>query len=140
MPEGARHVQFQPLPEAQGMRYYSGIATRQRLVVGDAATWANVWEQIVGTLRPVPPVPAIDFPSKLVIVAAMGTRATGGYSIDVEDVSLMADDASISIKEESPGSGCIVTEALTAPVAVVVVPRFAGQASFLEHASQRACQ
>lgn len=139
-PGDSRHIPPPPLAEADGLRYYSGMATRQRLVVGDAATWAGVWAQMVGHLRPAPDAPVVDFAGKLVIVAAMGTRNTGGYSIAVTDVRLVGNDASISVREESPGSGCGVTAALTAPVAVVVVPRFTGHARFLEQTSERACR
>jgi len=140
IPDNAHPVLVQPLPEAESLRFYSGITTQQRLVVRDSATWATLWQQIVAPYQPAPAVPSIDFAGNVVIVAAMGTRNTGGYSITVDDVHTLADDAWISITEQSPGSGCIVTDALTAPVAVVVVPRFAGRAMFLEHTSQTTCQ
>jgi hypothetical protein len=133
-------VQIQPLPEAQPVRYYSGITTQQRLVVRDAATWASTWQQIVSRIQPPPPVPMVDFASNLVIVAAMGTKPTGGYSIDVDNVRISGPDASISVTEQSPGSGCVVTQAETAPVAVVLVPQFTGQATFIEHSTQLACR
>jgi hypothetical protein len=132
-------VQPQPLPEAQPMRFYSGMAAPQRLVVRDTATWEKLWPQIVGNHRPVPPVPVIDFISDVVIVAAMGTEPTGGYSIEVDDVRVVGEDASISVVEKSPDSTCVVTDASTAPVAIVVVPTFAGHATFIEHATKEVC-
>jgi hypothetical protein len=140
MPESARPASVQPLAAAEPMRFDSGLTTRQRLVIRDAATWANVWQQIAGTRQPAPVVPVVDFANDLVIVAAMGTKSTGGYSIEVDDVHTIGGDASISVTEQSPGSGCAVTQAFTAPVAVVVVPRFSGQATFVEHASLHACR
>jgi len=139
-PEGAQSVLIQPIPEAQPERSYSGITTQQRLVVRDGATWANVWQQIAGNSIPVPAVPAVDFASHVVIVAAMGMKNSGGYSIDVNDVRTLAEDAWISITENSPGAMCITTAVITTPVAIVRVPRFAGQVTFLEHAVQNDCR
>jgi hypothetical protein len=133
-------VDTQPLAEVQPFRFYSGMKTRQRLVVRDAATWANAWQQIAATMPPPPAAPAVDFSSDLLIVAAMGTMPTGGYSIDVDDVGVGGGNASISITEQSPGPTCVVTQSLTAPVVVVVVPKFAGQATFVEHTAQLACR
>jgi hypothetical protein len=131
-------VDTQPLAEVQPFRFYSGMKMRQRLVVRDAATWANAWQQI--TWSPLTTAPVVDFASDLLIVAAMGTMPTGGYSIDVDDVGVGGGNASISITEQSPGPTCVVTQSLTAPVTVVVVPKFAGQATFAEHTAQLACR
>jgi hypothetical protein len=105
-------------------------------VVSDAPTWVELWKQ-VGLVGP---APSVDFSRKLVIVAAMGMQRSGGYSIEIEDVSITGDDAVISVVEVSPGSGCYVTEALTAPLAVVAVPRFAGHASFRERSVEHICR
>ena len=139
-PEGAQPVVIQPIPEAQLDRFSSGITTQQRLVVRDGATWANVWQQIAGNNRPIPAAPSVDFASNVVIVAAMGMKSSGGYSIDVNDVRTVAQDAWISITESSPGAMCSTAGVITTPVAVVIVQRFAGQVTFLEHAVQDNCR
>jgi len=131
---------IQPLPEAEAVRSHSGLMTKQRLVVSDGAAWATLWNEIAGPIQPVPAVPVVDFTEDVVIVGAMGKQLTGGYSISIDEVRIAAGDARISVTEESPGSGCFVTESLTAPVDIVVTPRFAGQATFVEHTSQHACR
>jgi len=139
VPENARPVSVQPLPEADRVRFSSGMTTRQRLVVRDHSTWVTVWPQIDGRIPPAP-VPTIDFSSSVAIVAAMGTEPTTSYEITVDDVRTLHEDAWISVTEESPSPECTVGDVITAPVAVVVVPRFAGQATFLEHTAQGACR
>ncbi|TMQ03815.1 MAG: protease complex subunit PrcB family protein [Deltaproteobacteria bacterium] len=133
-------VPVQPLAEAQSMRLSSGMTIHQRLVIRDASTWSMVWLQIVGSHRPIPPVPAVDFTTSTVLVAAMGVRPTGGYAIAIDEVELHADAAAIAVDEQSPGPGCVVTASETTPVAVVVVPSFRGEATFLEHMSQLTCR
>jgi hypothetical protein len=122
------------------MRFNSGMTTQQRLVIRDGATWAKVWAQIAAPHQPPPAVPAVDFAKDVVIVAAMGTKDSGGYSITINDVGLVPGGARISVTEESAGANCGVTMALTSPVAVVLVPRFDGGATFQEHTSKRDCK
>jgi PrcB C-terminal len=144
--EGERSGSVQPLPGAQPIRYsgsYDGMTTRQRLVVRDAATWTNVWQQSTGTsqyIPPVPPVPPVDFASQVILIAAMGTKGSGGYSIAIDDVRVVDGNTRITVTERSPGNNCLVTMALTAPVAVVAVPSFPGEATFVERAVQHACE
>jgi hypothetical protein len=139
VPDDAQPVLVQPLPEAESQLFDSDITTRQRLVVRDNATWVTVWSQIESRIPP-GRVPTIDFASSVVIVAAMGREPTTSYLINVDDVRTLREDAWISVTEQSPGPECTVGDVFTAPVAVVVVPRFAGQATFLEHTSQGTCQ
>lgn len=87
------------------MRYYSGMATRQRLVIRDGAAWADVWKQITSPFQPVPPVPEVDFAKNVLILAAMGTRSSGGYSIAVDEVHIVAGGARVSVTEVSPARG-----------------------------------
>ena len=132
VPDDAVPVEIQPLTQAQAFRFNSGLGDRERLVIRDAVTWTRVWRQIAATAVPVPPVPSINFATSTVIVASMGTRASGGFSISVGDVRLAGGDAWISVQQKSPGARCGTTAAITAPVAVVLVQRFGGEAAFLE--------
>ena len=136
---GEQAAAIHPLPEAASVRFYSGMMSRERLVVRDPSTWATVWPQIVGSVQPVPDLPKVDFASEFVVVAAMGRKPTGGFSISIDAFDLTAGDASITIVEQSPGARCAVTATVTSPVSVVVVPRFSGKATFVEQTSQRDC-
>jgi hypothetical protein len=79
--DGAQRAGIQPLPEAQPLRYYSGMTTRQRLIIRDGAAWAEAWKQMTSPLRPVPPVPEVDFAKSVIILAAMGAgRPTSARS------------------------------------------------------------
>lgn len=129
-----------PVPEAQAVRSSSGMTAKQRLVVRDDATWAKVWAELASNYHPRPTVPSIDFARDVVIVASMGGQSGGGHEISVADVRIAGGNARISIVERSPGRRCVTTAAMTAPVAVVVVPRFAGRATFVERATTADCK
>ena len=58
----------------------SGIGQSERLVVRDNATWQTVWTSIWRGMMPTPALPNVDFTKEMVIIAARGTRSTGGYS------------------------------------------------------------
>ena len=139
VPADAAPVTVEPVADLQSVRFNSGISTRERTVVRTRASWEALWPQIVGSLRPIPPVPAVDFATKTVIVASMGTRSSGGYVISVDEVRQSRGDSWITITERSPGSACGTTAALTAPVAAVVVPRFDGTATFIERTTTLNC-
>lgn len=138
---GGLPVAISPLAAASAMRIYSGMTTRQRLVVHDVATWANAWQELVGTLQPPPALPAIDFGTTVVVVAGMGERTSGGYAVTVNEVQVnSAGNASITVTEQSPGPTCVTTAAITDPADVVVAARFDGEAKFVERTSQAVCR
>lgn len=120
-------------------RYYSGLEERQRLVVRDARAWNLLWSRIRESLQPAPAVPSVDFSTEMVIVAAMGTRPSGGFAIEIRGVYELDGDVFVEVREVSPGPGCGTTLALTAPVAAVVVPARSGAVRFSESASLREC-
>ncbi len=119
--------------------HYSGIDSRQRLVIRDADAWQQFWSRAHSTVIPQPPAPSIDFSQNIVVAAAMGSRPTGGYTIQFEEVYQANDDVYIAVNERSPGANCILTQALTSPVAAIRVPRPGASVSFVERAETFNC-
>jgi PrcB C-terminal len=136
--EEERTASFTSLEAALPIRYDSSMSERARLVIRDDAHWAEAWKKLATNVES-PPVPAVDFATHVVIIAAMGTQPSGGHEITIDDVKLSAKGAKIFVTESSPGSGCAVTAALTAPIAAVLAPRFAGEATFVEKAITPDC-
>ena len=77
-------------------------------------------------------MPEIDFSKEMLLVAAMGTRNTGGYSIEIEAVDRSSSSITASVRTHSPGKTCGTTAALTAPVAIVRIPRSTLPVQFVE--------
>ena len=125
--------------EQQHPIYHSGIGQAARIVVADRGEWERVWARMWHNHHPVPPVPAVDFDRELVIVAAMGARHTGGYSIRVDEARSYGDHVTIHAVETSPGRGCVTTQAFTAPVDVVKIPRTAAEIRFRTSPVVREC-
>ena len=113
------------LPEVAmvGYRHTSGFDTRQQFVVRDSATWATTWTKLLGSHNPKPPLPAVDFAREMIVVASMGTRSSGGYTIGIDSVFVARDTVFFRVRETSPGSRCGTTAALTSPVGLARVER-----------------
>ena len=127
---------------AEVTRYlYTGIDDRRRLYIKDEETWKALWNEVTAHVGPRPEVPVIDFGNEAVVVVSMGTRSTGGFSINVESVSESESDGALYVEvlEVSPGRGCVVIQSVTAPVHAVRVPLRNGNVQFIERASTRDC-
>jgi hypothetical protein len=103
-------------------RFSSGIDQPMTQVIRTQAEWETLWRWITarGSQPHVPP--AIDFDRDMLLAAAMGTRPSGGYSIEIDRVAEGETELIAHVVRTSPGSRCGVTAALTQPVDVVSVP------------------
>lgn len=118
---------------------YSGIDERRRNLVRTEAEWHELWSEIAGHRVPPPEPPQVDFERRMVIVAAMGSKPTGGYAIDIARVRTEGDRIVVEVVETSPGPGCMTTQAFTAPVVAVTVEKRAGEAEFEERVVSEPC-
>lgn len=125
--------------EAVAGSSYTGIEDRRRLVIRERAEWEAFWRELAANQIPTPPAPEIDFGRSMVVAATMGTRPTGGYSIAIDEVAWSGGTIRVTVVETSPGEDCVLTQALTAPVAAVEVERREGEAVFVEREEPYAC-
>ena len=126
-------------PEAFSFSYNSGITEPQRLVVRDQATWQQTWDSIYRFTFPAPALPAVDFAREMVIVAALGQKPTGGFSIFIDSGTDTANGVTINVRSVSPGGNCGVTAALTQPLDIARVTRREGSVSFSESTTVQNC-
>lgn len=131
----------QPLDSTLASWYRSNSALEDsaRIVVRTSAEWTTLWNRIVANHAPKPPVPAIDFEKEMLLVAAMGTRPTGGHAIEIEAVDRDGSSITASVRTRSPGKNCMTTQALTAPVAIVRIPRSDLPVRFVEEHIVTSC-
>ena len=96
---------------------FSGLTDSLRVVVGDAATFAQWWT----AAWPEEPLPDVDFGSHTVIVAAMGERSSSGFSIRVDEVLSEGYGLRVLVRTEVPGTSCSVATVMTQPTDFVSV-------------------
>ena len=106
-----------------GYRHSSGFDTRQQFVVRDSAAWSTTWTTLLGSHSPKPPLPSVDFSREMLVVASMGTRSSGGYSVGIDSAFVARDTLFFRVIETSPGARCGTTAALTSPVGLARVER-----------------
>lgn len=102
---------------------YSGIESPLREVIREPAAWEDLWRRIHAGTSPVPPPPPVDFEREMLVVAALGTRMSGGFGISVTRVIAGEEGLRVTLRESCPPPGAMVTMALVQPVQVIRVPR-----------------
>jgi hypothetical protein len=118
--------------EPYAFTFVSGLDEPAQLVVRDAVTWQAIWTQINLRTSPVP-LPAVDFSREMIVVAALGSRSTGGYNILITGASEAEGGGTVfTINSVSPGSRCGTTQAFTQPVDIARVPLRTGVDRFIE--------
>ena len=123
----------------EGMRHFSGYDERARRVIRDRDTWIRVWLRVTTTASS-RPVPQVDFDRHMIIFAAMGTKPNTGYAIEITELYRRGPDVYAVVVESSPGRGCLVGQAETAPVTAALVPRTSGRVHFVERTSVHDCE
>jgi hypothetical protein len=119
-------------PGPHSFTYSSGITEPRRAVIRDEAAWRTAWAEIWARTGPTPPpLPAIDFTRDMVVLAALGQRNSGGYSITVDSASRAAGGIVVWVTKLTPGT-CGTLAALTQPVDVVSITRMAGSVEYRE--------
>ena len=130
VPPNARVVVFDVVQEVT--TEISGIAERRRSVITDPAEWATLWDEITTHVMPKPPAPSIDFGTRMIILATMGERTSGGHMISVVEVAEEEGSLYVVVEEATPGIQCMTTDVVTSPAVAVSVPRSSGTVLFVE--------
>lgn len=117
----------------------SGIDDRRRVVIRDEVGWASFWDEFAVAVEPRPDPPPVDFVTHMVIVATMGQRSSGGYTISVEQVAEKNGILYARVLEASPAVSCVNITVMTAPAVAVTVPRHDGTVAFVEEELELPC-
>jgi protease stability complex PrcB-like protein len=137
-PQPIQHIALQPF--AGTSLSNSGIHTSRRQVIRDPAMWQSVWNEIFANVSPQPALPAVDFSTRMVLLAAQGDQATGGFSIFIDGAFMTLDGTVIvAVTSASPGPGCIRAPQITQPVDVAVAAK-ADMVAFTERIGVFHCQ
>src|SRR6266511_743441 len=111
---------------------FSGIQEAKQEVIKSRAAWEKLWTQHQKSAGNATPLPEVDFSKEMVIVATMGMKRTGGYSIEITGAEVAGKKVKVSVREASPSPGALTTQALTAPFHFVAVPKSDLKAEFVE--------
>ena len=104
--------------------FHSSITNPFIAVIRDAVTYA----ELTKLDNALPKLDAEFFKSKAVIAAYLGTRNTGGYSIEIRGEEALSAayptpaKAFIRVVEKAPGKGVMVPQMITSPFKIVSIP------------------
>jgi hypothetical protein len=103
----------------------SGVEDARREAVTSPAQFAGLWRE--HTSRP---QPAIDFAKESVVALFLGMRNTGGYAVEI--VELSRDDTGFVLRyrERKPSPDGVTAQVLTFPFVIAAVPRLTGPLRF----------
>ena len=87
------------------------------------ADLVSAWNRAYGSRLTLPPLPEVNFPQETVLAVFSATKPTGGYGLEVQDVTLDGNDLYIDLLETEPAPDAITTQALTTPWLLVRVLR-----------------
>jgi hypothetical protein len=115
-----------------------GIGDPTRAVIRDSTAWQAFWAQAHAQVEPAPALPAVNFADSMLLVAGLGTRATGGHTVSIDSVA-RGTTLRVFVTAVTPGPRCMTTMAITWPVQVVRVSRFDGSVEFIEAEREESC-
>ncbi|MCK6526295.1 protease complex subunit PrcB family protein [Myxococcota bacterium] len=122
-------VDVVPVVETQ----QSGVGAEARRVIGSPAEWESFWkEHAAGRLPPEPP-PQVDFERRVVLVAAMGQRRSGGFGIEIAGVEpTPGGGLEVRVATRVPPEGAVTAAVMASPLVAVSVPRPTGPVRWVE--------
>jgi hypothetical protein len=75
-------------------------------------------------------VPSVDFSKEIVAAVFLGTRPTGGFSVEIVGTRVEGDALVVEYAEQRPGRADIVSQVLTSPFHIVRLPTHKGPVRF----------
>ena len=137
---GSRLSVFVPTEDVTLARQsYSGMNARERLTVQSANEWLNLWSRIHGTQSPIPPIVEPDFNTEVALVAAMGEKPSGGFTITIDSVTRHERGSIVYVTEKSPSESCITPAVLTQAVHAIRAPKIDGTTWWRERSVTETC-
>jgi PrcB C-terminal len=107
--------------------------------------WRSLWSEIEPRIardmeqKGPHPFPPVDFTRRTLLVAALGTKPTGGYSVSIHSVVENPSRITVNVTELRPAKGCPVTLTSTHPIALVVIPRTSKPVGFSTTEAELIC-
>lgn len=108
----------------QSIQTTAKILTKEQFIIDSVETAQKVGISTIDH--------TVDFDKQMLIGVTMGSRATGGYSIRITDVTETPDTIYVHTKQSKPDSGAPVTQAFTYPQDFVTIPKTDKRIVFLD--------
>jgi hypothetical protein len=93
------------------------------VIFDNESDFAAFWEEFFGSAEDgAEAIPKVDFSTRIVAAAAMGSQENGGFSIAFTDQRIEDGTMILTLTETRPGANCNVAASFTNPYHVISVP------------------
>jgi hypothetical protein len=114
--DNSREIPFKDLHRD----WHSGVEHTSIVELHSQSEWEELWRsQHDGETGP----SLVDFDTHFVVAFYLGSRPSGGYSVEIMRIAAAAGKATLHATETTPGRGCMVTTSLATPYHYVAVAR-----------------
>jgi VWFA-related protein len=100
--------------------------TPRQFTARTEAEWSAIWKQHAANR----PEPTVDFSREMVVGVFLGTRPTGGHSVEIVGTREDQNALVVQYREHRPERGAITTQIVTSPYHMVVVAQRPGAVKF----------
>jgi hypothetical protein len=105
---------------------HSAVDDGRQITARTPDEWTKVW-RLHDFDRP---APKVDFVREMVVGVFMGSRPTGGFSVEIVGTRQEGGALIVQYRESMPGPGSMTAQVLTSPFHLVSVPRLDGDVKF----------
>ena len=105
---------------------HSGVEERREVV----ARTAEEFKALQVSPPPDGPAPKVDFATTMVVGIHMGTRPSGGHSVEITRIERDGADLVVTYRERAPGPNEMATMVMTSPFQLVTTAKFDGRVRF----------
>jgi hypothetical protein len=97
----------------------SNIDSARQAVAHTAAEFAAIWK----AHNYDKPAPAVDFSREMVVAVFMGSRPTGGFSVEIVSATERDGQLVVTYRERLPQPDAITAQVLTSPYHIAAIPK-----------------
>ena len=97
----------------------SGFQSPLQMFIVSEKDWIDLWEKRQGSGAPQRTHPAVDFSRDVVVVAALGSKLTGGYSLEISKIVQTKDNVEVTVRIGAPAPGSTPRGGPTSPFVFV---------------------
>jgi len=108
---------------------FSGIRQPKQIVARDKKSFDELWKQHQPQGNST--APTVDFKTCDVVAVFVGSKNTGGYSVEIGPIERKGKAATVQVTITKPGPGGMVIQAFTYPFAIVAVPKLPADVKFV---------
>jgi hypothetical protein len=92
---------------------------RMAELITNNTDWQRAWRNIGGGR----PLPDVNFDTRACIIVYQGQQRTGGYSVEIAEISRDGTKLAVKVREQRPAFGDITTQVITSPFVAVSISR-----------------